>query len=31
MRKIEYQTIGETLYEEALENGLRVFVFPKPD
>lgn len=31
MRKIEYQTIGETLYEEVLENGLRVFVFPKPD
>ena len=31
MRKIEYQSIGETLYEEVLENGLRVFVFPKPD
>ena len=26
-----YPRIGETVYEETLENGLRVFVFPKPD
>lgn len=26
-----YEKIGETLFEETLENGLRVFVFPKPE
>ena len=31
MVKHRYERIGETLYEETLENGLRVFVFPKPD
>ena len=31
MVKHKYEQIGETLYEERLENGLGVFVFPKPD
>ena len=31
MVKHTYEQIGETLYEEHLENGLGVFVFPKPD
>ena len=31
MKKHNYPRIGETLYEETLENGLRVYVFPKPD
>ena len=31
MIKHTYERIGETLYEETLENGLRVYVFPKPD
>lgn len=31
MRKHVYETIGETVYEEVLENGLHVFVFPKPE
>ena len=31
MVKHTYEQIGETLYEERLENGLGVFVFPKPD
>lgn len=26
-----YESIGETMIEETLENGLKVFVFPKPD
>ena len=26
----QYDRIGETLYEETLDNGLKVFVFPKP-
>lgn len=26
-----YKSIGETMMEETLENGLKVFVFPKPD
>ena len=30
MRSIEYPDIGETLYEDRLENGLRIFVVPKP-
>ncbi|MBQ9934147.1 MAG: insulinase family protein [Ruminiclostridium sp.] len=31
MIKHTYERIGETLYEETLENGLRVYIFPKPD
>ena len=31
MVKREYPRIGETVFEEVLDNGLRVFVFPKPD
>lgn len=31
MIKHTYERIGETLYEETLENGLRIYVFPKPD
>lgn len=31
MVKHIYERIGESLYEERLENGLRVFVFPKPE
>ena len=31
MIKHIYERIGETVYEEALENGLHVFVFPKPE
>lgn len=30
MTKTEYPKIGETLYEETLENGLKIFVIPKP-
>ncbi len=30
MVKRDYARIGETVFEETLENGLRVFVFPKP-
>lgn len=26
----QYEKIGETVFEETLENGLRVYVFPKP-
>ena len=31
MVKREYPRIGETVYEEVLDNGLHVFVFPKPE
>lgn len=31
MVKRDYARIGETVFEETLENGLRVFVFPKPE
>ncbi|MDY3013835.1 MAG: pitrilysin family protein [Evtepia sp.] len=31
MVKHTYETLGETLFEETLENGLRVYVFPKPE
>ena len=31
MIKHIYERIGETVYEETLENGLHVFVFPKPE
>ena len=31
MVKREYPRIGETVFEEVLDNGLRVFVFPKPE
>ena len=26
-----YEVLGETVYEETLENGLRVYVFAKPE
>ncbi len=31
MKKREYPQIGELMLEERLENGLSVYVFPKPD
>ena len=31
MEKQEFTKVGETMYHEKLENGLNVFVFPKPD
>ena len=31
MTKLEYPRIGETVFEEVLDNGLHVFVFPKPE
>lgn len=31
MTRLEYPRIGETMYHEVLENGLNIFVFPKPD
>lgn len=31
MIKRVYERIGETVFEETLENGLHVFVFPKPE
>ena len=31
MVKREYPRIGETVFEEVLDNGLHVFVFPKPE
>ncbi len=31
MVRHEYPRIGETVFEEVLDNGLRVFVFPKPE
>ncbi len=31
MTKLEYPRIGETMYHEVLENGLNIFVSPKPD
>ena len=31
MEKLEFARVGETMYHEKLENGLNVFVFPKPD
>lgn len=31
MERKTYERIGETLYQETLENGLRVCVFPKPE
>lgn len=31
MIKHTYEQIGETMYEQRLENGLGVFVFPKPE
>lgn len=30
MREIEYKQLAETLYEQELDNGLRVFILPKP-
>ena len=30
MEKLEFAQVGETMYHEKLENGLNVFVFPKP-
>ncbi len=31
MEKLEFTKVGETMYHEKLENGLNVFVFPKPE
>ena len=31
MEKLEFARVGETMYHEKLENGLHVFVFPKPE
>ena len=31
MDKLEFAKVGESMYHEKLENGLNVFVFPKPD
>ena len=31
MKKLEYPRIGETIFHAVLENGLNVFVDPKPD
>lgn len=31
MEKLEFTRVGEQMYHEKLENGLNVFVFPKPD
>ncbi|NBI66232.1 insulinase family protein [Pseudoflavonifractor sp. 60] len=30
MEKLNFPRVGETMYHEKLENGLNVFVFPKP-
>src|SRR5699024_5044339 len=30
MNKLEYDHIGETIFKEKLENGLTVFLLPKP-
>ncbi len=30
MEKLEFAQVGETMYHEKLENGLNVFIFPKP-
>ncbi len=30
MEKLNFPQVGETMYHEKLENGLNVFVFPKP-
>ena len=31
MEKLEFARVGESMYHEKLENGLNVFVFPKPE
>lgn len=31
MERKQYTTLGETLYTETLENGLTIYVIPKPD
>ena len=31
MEKLEFARVGETMYREKLDNGLTVFVFPKPE
>ena len=31
MEKIEFSHLGEEMFHEVLENGLNVFVFPKPE
>ena len=31
MEKLNFPQVGETMYHEKLENGLNVFVFPKPE
>ena len=30
MEKLNFPQVGETMYHDKLENGLNVFVFPKP-
>ena len=30
MEKLDFSQVGEQMYHEKLENGLNVFVFPKP-
>ena len=30
MKPIEYQRLGEKMYRERLDNGLRICVIPKP-
>ena len=31
MEKIEFKRLGEEMYHQVMENGLNVFVFPKPE
>ena len=31
MEKLEFTRVGEQMYHEKLENGMNVFVFPKPE
>ena len=31
MEKIEFKSLGEVMYHQVMENGLNVFVFPKPE
>ena len=31
MKKLDFSRVGEQMYHNVLENGLNIFVFPKPD
>ena len=31
MDRLDFPRVGERMYYETLDNGLNVFVFPKPD